>query len=640
MKEFDNLFVDHQHIFKPPANRNDHYWKVMIVDDDVDVHKVTKLVLHDYLFQGRGLTFIDAFSAKEANEQIARHPDTALILLDVVMEEDDAGLQVVKFIRESLQNEEVRIVLRTGQTGLANEADVARDYDISDYRTKTELTSRKLHTTLFTALKTYSLIHRLQQGKKGLQRLNDISKEQSMEILEKKMLLEAIVNKANKQFIIATDRNHILTYYNQVARDIFCYQPSEVIGLTLEDVLEQENISQASFRSKLEQLEHQDEISFSFKRQKKEREIQINCRLSYITDTAGNRLGFVIVGELNIPANQIHQRNSHISKAPISQHTNSIPADITLPGFIGKDRKMLAIFQLIHDLKDHTAAVLVQGESGSGKELVALSIHKVSRRGDKIFLPINCGALSEHLLESELFGHEQGAFTGAVKSRRGLFEQADGGTLFLDEIGDISAAMQLKLLRVIQEGKLQRLGGEEMISVDVRIISASNKDLRQEITAGNFREDLFYRLGVVPITLPPIRQRRLDIPLLAAHFLQCLKDKQQIHKDKIFSSEAMEILTSYHWPGNAREMQNVIHLATVLSHDLVIQAQHVSINLRPKQEKITQKMGWSQRPTLNKESIFDALHRTANNRVAAAKILGISRATLYRHLAKIGQTNG
>ncbi|MCK4839659.1 MAG: sigma 54-interacting transcriptional regulator, partial [Desulfobulbaceae bacterium] len=244
-----------------------------------------------------------------------------------------------------------------------------------------------------------------------------------------------------------------------------------------------------------------------------------------------------------------------------------------------------------------------------------------------------CGALPENLLESELFGHVRGAFTGAVRDKKGRFELADGGTIFLDEIGDISLAMQVKLLRVLQNGTFQRVGGEETIRVDVRVISATNKNLREEIEAGRFREDLFYRLCVVPVVIPPLRERRSDIPLLAHHFIKQIAAEEG--RDELrLSPEAMDILLTHAWPGNIRELQNVIRYLMVRCREDVARPQHLPDNLLAglTARSAAAAVSPRKRKKLTVASVRQSLAETGNNRLQAAKLLGVGRATLYRFL--------
>ncbi len=304
-------------------------------------------------------------------------------------------------------------------------------------------------------------------------------------------------------------------------------------------------------------------------------------------------------------------------------------------GIIGRDEKMLAVFDLIRDLADTNMPVLVQGESGTGKELVAAAIHNEGPRANKLFVPVNCGALPEALLESELFGHVKGAFTGAYRDKKGRFELADGGTIFLDEIGDISPVMQVKLLRVLQEGSFERVGDEKTIKVDVRVISATNKNLAEEIEEGRFREDLFYRLSVVPIWLPPLREHRTDIPLLVEKILRSAME--ECGKTGItLAPETLDVMLTYDWPGNVRELQNWIRFALVRSHGAVIQPEH----LPPTQQQLglhpSRGVPQRRRRKLDEAVVRAALAETNDNKVEAAKALGVSRATLYRFLDTMG----
>jgi thioredoxin type arsenate reductase len=298
-------------------------------------------------------------------------------------------------------------------------------------------------------------------------------------------------------------------------------------------------------------------------------------------------------------------------------------------GIIGRDHKMLEVFDLIRDLADSNAPVLVQGESGTGKEVVAAAIHNEGLRASKLFVPVNCGALPEALLESELFGHVKGAFTGAIRDKKGRFELADGGTIFLDEIGDIPAAMQVRLLRVLQEGRFERVGSEKTLKVDVRLISATNKDLAEEIAEGRFREDLYYRLSVVPMILPPLRDRRNDIPLLVEHTLE--RELEATKKSGItLAPETLDIMMSYDWPGNVRELQNWIQFALVKCKEKEIKPEHLPPLRGIRQD--TDGGGHKRRRKLDGVAVRAALRETEGNKQEAAKVLGVSRATLYRFL--------
>jgi len=306
-----------------------------------------------------------------------------------------------------------------------------------------------------------------------------------------------------------------------------------------------------------------------------------------------------------------------------------LKTDQSFAGIIGRDVKMQELFNTIREVAEIDVPVLIQGESGTGKELVATAIHNEGLRANKSFVPVNCGALPEGLLASELFGHVKGSFTGALRDKKGRFELAHGGTLFLDEVVDFPKDMQAKLLRVLQEGTFERVGDEKTKSVDVRIISAANRDLKKEVEKGNFREDLYYRIKVVPIDLPPLRDRKNDIPLLVDHFLKRIVKNSG--KDSIdISHESMVLMMNYHWPGNIRELENAIQFAIIKCNGSEILPRDLPIEL-----KDLTGMSHSSGPSkkLDIDSVKSTLKQTGGNKAKAARLLGVGRATLYRFLA-------
>jgi len=300
---------------------------------------------------------------------------------------------------------------------------------------------------------------------------------------------------------------------------------------------------------------------------------------------------------------------------------------------VGKNYKMQEIFELIGTVADSDASVLILGESGTGKELIARAIHYSSPRADKPFVSVSCSALPETLLESELFGYEKGAFTGAVKDKLGRFEEANGGTLFLDEVGDMKPETQLHLLRVLQEREIRRLGGTGVIKVDVRIISATNKDLERVVKEGSFRGDLYYRLNVVTIQLPPLRERKDDIPLLAERFLMKYNIKSKKKLEGI-SPQAMALLVRYDWPGNVRELENVIERAVVITKHPIIQSEDLPANIQNFQESKGVKPKTIKE--VEREHILHTLKENRWNISQTSKVLGIDRSTLYKKIRQYG----
>jgi DNA-binding NtrC family response regulator len=306
---------------------------------------------------------------------------------------------------------------------------------------------------------------------------------------------------------------------------------------------------------------------------------------------------------------------------------------------IGRSEKMVNIFELIQHIAPYDSSVLIIGESGTGKELIANAIHYNSPRASMPFIKVSCASLSEGIIESELFGHEKGAFTGAIASRKGRFELAHQGTLFLDEVEDIPPATQIKLLRILQEGEFERVGGNKTIKVNIRIIAASNRDLQEGVKRGIFREDLYYRLNVVNIKLPALRDRRDDIPFLVNFFIE--KYNQKYHmKVKGISQKAMNLLTDYEWTGNVRELENTIESILVINSPGVIDIQHLPQEFRDFKEKpevVPIKIG-TPLEEVEKEMLIQTLRATKGNKRKAAKLLGINVRTIHRKIEEIGET--
>ena len=415
--------------------------------------------------------------------------------------------------------------------------------------------------------------------------------------------------------ILAHDLDRYITFFNSAAEEITGYSKSEVIGKDCRLVFINGFCgSKCSFcdNHKLPDCNINYPVHLT-KKNGEQRNVEMS--LNSVKDSKGNAFGILA---------SFQDRTDEFNIAKELKQTKSYA------GIIGKHPKMLEIFALIKSVANTRAPVLISGASGTGKELVASAIHSESSDSNNNFVMVNCGALPEQLLESELFGHVKGAFTGAIRDKKGRFELADGGTILLDEIGDISQAMQVKLLRVLQEGTFERVGSEKTTKVKVRVISATNKNLVDEIKDGRFREDLFYRLNVFPIFIPSLKDRRSDIPLIAEHIL-----KNLLHDNKnniVISQEVLSIMFSYEWPGNIRELQNWLQFAIIkCGEGKVIRPEHLPIFTSTVFNEPVVKVRKARKRKLDNESVRIALSEANGNKAKAAKILGVGRATLYRY---------
>ena len=314
-----------------------------------------------------------------------------------------------------------------------------------------------------------------------------------------------------------------------------------------------------------------------------------------------------------------------------------VKKEYSFDNIVSKNEKMQSIFEVVRKVAQYKSTILITGESGTGKEVVARALHYHSDRSQLPFMPVNCGAIPENLLESELFGHSKGAFTDAIRMKKGLFEEADGGTLFLDEIGELPPQLQVKLLRVLQDGEIRRVGEAKAIQIDVRIVAATVKDLVKEVNEGRFRDDLFYRLNVVPVHIPPLRERKEDIPLLVTHFIK--KQSQSLGKNVTgIDPKALEVLINYKWYGNVRELENTIERAIVLADGESIELQNLPLDIQNFQERVEVTSLSEEEYSIKRASkalettlIRRALKKTKGNHTHAARLLEIShRALLYK----------
>jgi PAS domain S-box-containing protein len=416
-----------------------------------------------------------------------------------------------------------------------------------------------------------------------------------------------------KEGIIAHDMNRRIFFFNTEAERITGYQRAEVLGKDCHDAFGSPFCGERCvFCRDAETLASKSEYTLNIVTRKGGRR-RIEMTVTSMKDADGQFTGVLASFRDITDLLNLQMRADELT---------------SFGNIIGHDNKMMTIFGQIRDVAEYDYPVHIAGETGTGKELVANAIHSESRRNGRPFVPINCGALPEGLIESELFGHVKGAFSGAIRDKKGRFELADGGTIFLDEIAELSNPMQAKLLRFLQEGQFERVGAEGSVTVDVRVLSATNKNLKEEVRSNRFREDLFYRLNVIPIELPPLRERKLDIPLLIDHFLSEAARRYEKKMLKV-SSKAMSSLMDYRWPGNVRELQNAIQFAFVRCNGKVITPDDLPIELR-EAANLPVRRGPNRK--LDQEAVKAALVRTGGNKARAAMSLGVGRATLYRFL--------
>ncbi|MGZ8449910.1 MAG: sigma-54 interaction domain-containing protein [Candidatus Deferrimicrobiaceae bacterium] len=450
--------------------------------------------------------------------------------------------------------------------------------------------------------------------------------------------LAAVLNSV-WEAVITVERDHRISTFNRAAERLVGIPAAEATGKDCRDVLK------ASFGPAQHDCPMGDLTEGGKPRTDVDgtlvradgRIVPISASWAFLEDPSGERLGFVL---------------SFRSFEEIERIAEERRARFPYGAIVGKTPRFRHLFELIDTIKDTDSTVLITGESGTGKGLFARAIHDLSPRREKPFVKVTCAALSEGLLESELFGHVKGAFTGAIADKVGRFEAADGGTIFLDEIGDVSPALQVKLLRVLQEREFERVGSSRTRTADVRVIAATNRDLKELMKAGRFREDLFYRLHVIPVIVPPLRDRRDDIPLLVEHILRRLKGRglDRVHA---VSPEAMRCLIEYPWPGNVRELENVLERGAVCSRGAVLSAadlsEEVGEHCRPRKGESAGSPGGEPAGAPGgatekdapggedeKERILRTLEANRWSRGDAAVALGINRSTLWRKMRRLG----
>lgn len=437
--------------------------------------------------------------------------------------------------------------------------------------------------------------------------------------LIQRLSLRSIFNRISEG-IFTVDNNLVITNFNKSAEEITGYKKEEMLGSKCWDILQGKLCDVRCY------------IADTRDKGTETEDIEIE-----IIDKQGKGKTLLFSTTLLLDEKDVHQGVLVILKdiSEIKYLRESLSNVYHFGNIIGKNKKMLKVYQLVEQVSQSNASVLIQGETGTGKEMIASAIHYNSPRRDKPFVKVNCSALAESLLESELFGHVKGAFTGAIYNKMGRFEASHQGTIFLDEIGDLTPFIQLKLLRVLQEKEFERVGDTKPVKIDVRVIAATNKDLKRLMEEGIFRQDLYYRLKVVTIDLPPLRERRDDIPLLIDHFMK--RYKKETSKDiSVISEDAVSCLLQYDWHGNIRELENAIEHAFVVAKggkiNLIDLPQEVSNTKRYLQKKRDADKSSKEM----RELILQVLNDADGNKLHAARILGIGRTTLYRRLKEYG----
>jgi len=422
--------------------------------------------------------------------------------------------------------------------------------------------------------------------------------------------------------VFTVDLGYHVTSFNKAAQEITGFQWEEVIGRPCHTIFRSavcrgECPLKATVRTGQPVANYEIEI---FDRHNRIKPISVSTAL--LRDSKGRVIGGV---------------ETFRDLSLVRDLTDQLQVKYSFANIVGKSKPMQKVFRVIRDVAPTGTTVLIEGDTGTGKELVARAIHYTSPRRDRAFVAVGCGALPDTLLESELFGHVRGAFTGAESDRPGRFELADGGTLFLDEIGEVSPALQVKLLRVLETREFERLGDRKTTKVDVRFIAATNRNLRESVAEGRFREDLYYRLNVLSIRLPSLEERTEDIPLLIQHFISAFNE-QTGKKIRGLSQQSVDLLVDYPWPGNVRQLENAIEHAFIHCTGELIQPRHLPEEFQHPPSAIVKNLSAEKRPlqALEKELILTALEKTSFRRLEAAKLLGISRSSLWRKMKKHG----
>jgi PAS domain S-box-containing protein len=556
---------------------------ILVIDDEESIRFTFKHFLED-----KGHMVVTAHDYNSA----LKEKDFDMVFADIILG-DRSGIEILKDIKD--ENPAIPVIMITGAPNLETASEAVR-LGAFEYIQKPILQDTLIHVT------NLALQHKALQDEKDKYRNN----------------LEAIFRSVHDA-ILTVDKEMVVLEANEAVKEI-CGLSRDIIGSNLSSLPLKCNGKCVDSLHKTIQDKETVEINRLECHRGDNHSQVVSLKTTPLLNSKGSFSGAVLVVR---DETRLHDLERDLKER--RQYHN----------IIGKSDKMQNIYTLLDDLADVQTTVLMTGESGTGKEVIAEALHYKGERREKPLVKVNCSALSENLLESELFGHIRGAFTGAVKDKVGRFQLAHGGTIFLDEIGDISPRMQVQLLRVLQEKEFERVGESTPIKVDVRVIAATNQNLLDKIKTGKFREDLYYRLKVIEIEIPPLRERRDDIPSLIKHFL--MKFNTKFNKNIVsLSEEVQKLFMDYSWPGNVRELEHTLEHAFILCHQDTITAHHLPSHIRSGVEKAPSLFNETEEKGLSRQRIIEALDKAGWNKSKAARILGINVRTIYRKIKKHG----
>jgi two-component system, NtrC family, response regulator HydG len=569
--------------------------KILIVDDEESIRFTFAAFL-----QGEGYDVRTAKDIGEARSHIDAIPPD-LIFVDILLG-GHSGIDILKYVKE--QNLHCPVIIITGEPSIETAASAVR-LGAFDYAPKPINKDNLLRfTRVALRQKTLEDEKRALWGEKERLRVH----------------LEAVFRSV-PDAVVSVDTAMRITQANQAALEVLGLSEHKAVGKLFRDAMP-DPASRDALGEVLDQTlltgkgirEYRVECA---SRERPELTLVVTCAL--LLDSEGEFIGAVLIAR---DVTRLAGLERELTERKSFRH------------MVGKSAPMQEIYRLLEDLAETETTVLVSGESGTGKELVAEALHYSGPRASKSLVKVNCSALSENLLESELFGHVRGAYTGAVKDKTGRFQLAHKGTIFLDEIGEVSPRIQLKLLRVLQEKEFERVGDAETVKVDVRVIAATNRNLLEMVRQGEFREDLYYRLKVVETILPPLRNRREDIPLLAEHFIEGFNRQFNKHVPGM-SGQVQDVFMSYGWPGNIRELKHALEHSFILSRGALIEVEHLPPEIR---QQTLEALATPRQERVSKERLTQAMGQAGGNKAKAARILEVSRQTLYRKMREHGMS--